>query len=236
MTSVPASSHSVAAEGRPLRRDAARNRDLLLLAATEIFARDGLSTTLDDIARHAGVGVGTAYRHFANKQVLIDTLLIEQVDRVTEIAVEAAATIDDAWSAFETFVRRSAQLQAANRSLREVMATDLGTAHRHARERLGPAIYALVRAAKDSGQMRPDITVTDLPAVFWMVGAVVDQTRDVVPDVWQRYVTLLLAGMRTGNDQPLEPAALTDAELESSMRAWRAPLSGRRATSPHSSL
>ena len=221
MTSVSVSCHSSAEPAaRPLRRDAARNRGLLLAAATEVFARDGLAATLDDIARHAGVGVGTAYRHFANKQVLIDSLVMEQMDRVTGFAVAAAATIDDPWSAFETFVRQSVELQAANRSLREVMAADQGAAHAHARQRLAPAIEALVCAAQASGQMRPDIVVTDVPAVFWMLGAVVDQTHDVAPELWQRYLNLLLAGMRAGSDW-LEPAALTEIELQLSMQSGR---------------
>ena len=72
----------------PLRADAERNRRRLLDAASELFSRRGLEVTLDDIARHAGVGVGTAYRRFPNKDALIEELMTERIDTLRAIAVE----------------------------------------------------------------------------------------------------------------------------------------------------
>ena len=81
---------------RPLRQDAERNRERLLVAASEVFAQRGLDVTMHDIAAHAGVGVGTAYRRFANKQQVIEALFEQRLDKVAALADEAPAS-PDAW-------------------------------------------------------------------------------------------------------------------------------------------
>src|ERR671937_1450248 len=91
---------------RPLRKDAARNRALLVQAAREVFAERGLEASLDDVAHHAGLGVGTAYRHFANKYELAQAILAESVDEVVELA-ERAATSDHPWAGSVAFVDRA---------------------------------------------------------------------------------------------------------------------------------
>ena len=79
-----------ASEERPLRRDAARNRERILAAAGEVFATRGLEVTLDDIAHHAGVGVGTVYRRFHDKEQLIDALFDDRMEAIVA-ALEAGA-------------------------------------------------------------------------------------------------------------------------------------------------
>ena len=83
---------------RTLRKDAALNRERLLAAAGELFAQRGLNVTLNDIAHHAGVGVGTAYRRFANKEEVIDALFEQRLQEVAALANEALAE-PDAWEA-----------------------------------------------------------------------------------------------------------------------------------------
>src|SRR3954454_13168984 len=95
---------------RALRRDAALNRERLLAAARELFAEQGLNVTLNDIAHHAGVGVGTAYRRFANKEAVIDALFEEELQKVAGVANEAL-TDPDAWSGLVTFLERSLHMQ-----------------------------------------------------------------------------------------------------------------------------
>jgi AcrR family transcriptional regulator len=206
-----------------LRKDAALNRDRLLAAAIEVFARDGLNATIDDIAHHAGVGVGTAYRNFTNKQALIDTLMIAQVDNVFHVVEQASAEVADPWLAFEMFVWHAVRIQAENRGLREMMAANEGIGHEIARERLKPVIRRLVRAAQASGQMRPEIVANDIPAMFWMTSAILDQTGDIKPTLWQRYVRLLLDGMRAQptSSPPLAPKALSEDQLDASMQTGR---------------
>ena len=89
---------SAAAEPRRLRADAARNRQRLIDAAEEIFAARGLDATLDDIARHAGVNVATAYRHFDSKHELARAFLQATIDRAVAMAEEAAA-VETRWPA-----------------------------------------------------------------------------------------------------------------------------------------
>src|ERR1700733_488733 len=91
---------------RSLRKDAAINRDRLLAAASELFAEHGLDVTLNDIAHHAGVGVGTAYRRFANKEEVIDALFEL---RLQEVAAVANESLDDpdAWRGLASFLERS---------------------------------------------------------------------------------------------------------------------------------
>src|SRR5690349_7732936 len=101
---------------RPLRADAERNRQRLLVAATELFAERGVDVTLDDVARHAGVGVGTAYRRFANKEELIDALFEQRIDDVAALAAEALEH-PDPWNGFATFLERAAEHHTANRGL-----------------------------------------------------------------------------------------------------------------------
>src|SRR5436309_3675716 len=118
-----------ASKPRALRRDAVLNRERLLAAARELFAEQGFGVTLDDVARHAGVGVGTAYRRFANKEELIDELFNERVAEIAALADEALAR-DDAGPAFFWFIERYVGFQAENRGFREVM-----TSLRPSRER-----------------------------------------------------------------------------------------------------
>src|SRR5919199_5927994 len=101
MTDVPA---------RELRKDAARNRQRLLDAASELFAARGLDVTLNDIAHYAGVGVGTAYRHFANKDEVIDALFEQRLQGVAALAQQALQE-PDAWTGLVTFLEGSLDMQ-----------------------------------------------------------------------------------------------------------------------------
>src|SRR3954467_5824526 len=105
---------------RPLRKDAAHNRERLLDAARELFAKQGLGVTLNDIARHAGVGVGTAYRRFANKEEIIDALFEEGLQDVAAVAHEGLES-PDAWAGLVTFLERSLHMQFGNRGLNQIM-------------------------------------------------------------------------------------------------------------------
>ena len=105
---------------RPLRADAQRNRQRLLEAAHDLFAERGLSVTLDDIARRAGVGVGTAYRRFGSRDELITALFEERMHEILALADEAMA-IENPWEGLVTFLTRMVELQASDRGLKEVM-------------------------------------------------------------------------------------------------------------------
>jgi AcrR family transcriptional regulator len=183
---------------RPLRADAERNRRKLLDAAAELFARKGLAVGLDEIARHAGVGVGTAYRRFPDKEQLIEALFDDRIEQITSLA-ERCATREDAYAGLVEFIEGNVQLQSTDRGLKELI---LGSPHaiarvRAARARIEPAVESLVSRAQAAGQIRSDVVHTDFALVQFMLTAISDITRDVDPEVWRRALRLVLDGLRT---------------------------------------
>jgi AcrR family transcriptional regulator len=206
-------------QGRPLRKDAARNRALLLEAAREVFAERGLEASLDDVAHRAGVGVGTAYRHFANKQELATALFTDSIDGVIAEA-EAALVMEDPWEGLVTFFESSAERQARDRGLHEVlMGYEIAHDKRNILERLAPIIMALFGRAHEAGVLRPDVAPTDSAAVFAMLGMAFEMCSESHPDVWRRYLTIILDGMRATDRGPLPVQALTFEEVEERMSA-----------------
>jgi AcrR family transcriptional regulator len=195
----------------PLRADAERNRQRLLAAAKELFAQRGLHVTLDDIARHAGVGTGTAYRRFANKDALIEALM---VDRIAEIGAIAEEQLDepDAWKALAGFFERALALQAADRGLKDILwSSGYGREQViHARRAIAPPVTKLVRRAVEAGVVRADMATSDVPLINFMVNALVDLSRDVEPDLYKRYLAIVLDGLRPREDlAPLPVDALS---------------------------
>jgi AcrR family transcriptional regulator len=207
---------------RPLRKDAERNRRRILDAAAELFTERGLGVTLNDIAHHADVGVGTVYRRFPDKELLIDALFEERVAEIAALAEEALAN-PDPWEGLAGFLERGLEHQARDKGLKQLL---LGAPQGCARvggvrDRMLPIVTALVKRAKDAGVLRPDIEATDLPVIQWMVGAVLDHGRDVKPELWRRYLDVVLRGIRAQPDAapPLSVDALTTEELQHVMES-----------------
>jgi AcrR family transcriptional regulator len=207
---------------RPLRADAERNRRRILEAAAELFAAKGLSVGLDEIAHHAGVGVGTAYRRFPDKRKLIGALFEERLDRLVEVAERGLAD-DDAWEGLTAFLEQATELQIQNRGLREIITgSDHGTAlTARARARLGPLVEQLVSRAQASGALRDDIVATDLPLLQFMVSSAAELTPPHAPQLWRRYLALAIDGLRTPDPRPLPQPGLSPDELDAALH--RAP-------------
>ncbi|MDX6282827.1 MAG: hypothetical protein QOH03_3898, partial [Kribbellaceae bacterium] len=108
----------MSSDGKGPRKDSVRNRARLIDSARAVFAERGFGATLDDIARHAGVGVGTAYRHFPNKQALAAVVLADATEQIAADAADALA-IEDPWEALVTFFERNGARQAEDRGLYE---------------------------------------------------------------------------------------------------------------------
>jgi AcrR family transcriptional regulator len=184
-------------EVRPLRADAARNRQKILEAASEVFASRGLDATLDDIARHAGVGVGTVYRRFASKEELIEALFEKAVNEVVELALEAAE-MADSWEGLVWFLERATEMQAEDLGLRDVILHS-GYGRKRvalARQRIVPAVTHLVERAQRDGHLRSDFLATDIPIIEMMVSAVADRTNGLAPGLWRRYLVIVLDGLK----------------------------------------
>lgn len=214
---------------RPLRADAERNRRRILQAAREVFTDQGLGVTMDDIAKHAGVGVGTVYRRFPDKDELIDALFEERVSEIVALAEEGLA-IEDPWEGWVHFFRGQLELQAADRGLKELLLSHRAGSERvtATRQRIAPVAIKLFRRAQDAGAIRPDLAPTDVPLIGMTLGSLVDYTRETSPDAWRRLFSIVLDGLRVQPQDatPLPAEPLTFAQLDQSMACWKA--SGRR--------
>jgi AcrR family transcriptional regulator len=197
----------------PRRKDAERNRRRILAAARETFRDRGVAATLNDVAHHAELGVGTVYRHFANKEELIDALFDDMVETIDGYLLEATEQ-PDAWLGLTTALEKTCEVQAFDRGLREVM---LGTGRgperqRQMRERVEPRVYLLVARAQEQGTLRGDIVPADFPILQLMVGAVSDHTGQ--PELWRRYLVIMIDGLRAGGASPLPALPVSDDTLQ----------------------
>jgi AcrR family transcriptional regulator len=207
----------------PLRADAERNRQRLLTAAKDLFTTRGLDVTLDDVARHAGVGTGTAYRRFPNKDALIDALM---VDRIGELAAIARECLEDPdpWRGLAGYFERALALQAADRGLKDVLFSSGRGRERsvQARQQIAPVVTKLVRRALEAGAVRSDLAVSDVPLINFMLNTIVDFGRDVEPDLYRRYLAIVLDGLRPRDDlEPLPVEALHVREFQDALAKWK---------------
>jgi AcrR family transcriptional regulator len=221
----------MATRGRRLRKDAERNRRRILEAAQELFAERGQAVTLNEIARHAGVGVGTVYRRFPDKDELVEGLFEQRIDRLAEILDRALAN-PDPWRGFVDFFEASLEEQAADRGLQQLMLGAAGAYERiaKARERLQPLVTRLVERARDAGQLRADFDPPDIGIVQIMLGSVVDLTYALEPELWRRYSAIVLQGLRARPEPPapLDVPALPFEQFEAAMVEAHAPRARRR--------
>src|SRR5690349_1354053 len=160
-------------EARALRRDAQRNRQRVLDAARDLFAQRGLEATLNDVAHHAGVGVGTVYRRFATKEELLDAIFESAIDQIVALA-ESALSQQNSWDGFVWFVEQLCELTATDRGLREMVYSTAygGYSVVCARQRLVPPISRLFDRARVDGYLRPDAEHTDMPILSLLAGTV----------------------------------------------------------------
>ena len=166
-----------AAEPRRLRADAARNRQRLIDAAEEVFAARGLDATLDDIARHAGVNVATAYRHFDSKHELARAFLQATLDRAVAMAEEAAA-VEDPLAGLAQFLGQALDLMATNRGLVDVLTNDYGAEwfSQQLHDLITGPIRHLVSRGQQAGVVRPDVDATDFAVILPMLSSVATAT------------------------------------------------------------
>lgn len=181
-----------------LRRDAQRNRQRTLAAAHEVFAVRGLQATLNDVAHHAGVGVGTVYRRFPHKEALAEAVYAGKLDDLRATAQSALAE-RDAYGALRAFLEHAMGLTATDRGLRELMRQGAAGNARitRAREGIEECCGRLIARAQEQGTMRDDITVADIAAVVTMIDSVMDLPSTGTAQPWRRYLALILDGLRT---------------------------------------
>ena len=186
---------------RPLRRDAERNRQRILAAAAEVFTERGLDATLDEVARAAGVGVGTVYRRFPDKDSLVSELFRDRIDALVTVAEEACEAADP-WRGLVDFLEYIASAMAGDQGLRQLMM--FGTYDRdqvcYARDRMRPVMTRLVERAQASGDLRADFQATDVKMIAFMLASIAEYAAAVIPQVWRRYLAMLVDGLRPARD------------------------------------
>lgn len=201
---------------RPLRADAARNRELILETAAEVFAEHGLAAGYDEIARRAGIGVGTVYRRFPERSELIQALFESRIAEMVQMA-ERAAERPDAWDGLVWFLERTVERQVADRGLKEVMVRSISEeAHKAVgRERIGPLLDGIIARAQADGTLRPDVVATDIGMNLIVISSMTTPTQ---PDLWRRYLALFVDGLRGRPDlRPLPAMAPGDDAMHDLM-------------------
>jgi AcrR family transcriptional regulator len=204
--------------GRPLRADAQRNRDLLIAAARAAFTERGTDASLEDIARRAGVGVGTLYRHFPTRQALVEAVYVEEVEALCRSAADGADS--PSWDALVQWFNRFVEYVATKRALVDEMVATIGQDAKVFRM-CHDAIYAaggpLLERAKRDGAVRPDVQFID---VIRMVGGVTMMKGASSDDV-RRILAMALDGLRY------------QAPQSAAAQAERPARSGRSAETQH---
>jgi len=177
---------------RARRADAVRNGKRVLEAARRCMARKGLDAQIEEIARAAGVGVGTVYRHFPTKDDLVEALAMARFQRLAELAREALAE-GDPWAGFERFMRASAGIQSEDRALSEVLTSRPETMTRAAEsvDILG-LVSQLMGRGQAAGVIRADADPRDVPMLMCALAGTHcnPHTRP------ERYIGIVLDGLR----------------------------------------
>ncbi len=184
------------ADARPLRADAQRNRDRLLEVAVRAFSHDSPDVTLESIARDAGVGIGTLYRHFPTREALIEAAYRNELARLCSSAAELVAT-RPADAALRTWMDRFIDYLATKRgmadALRAVIASG-GDPFAQSRESLLDAIGTLLKAGAAEAVLRSDVTPADVLASLSGVSLVAGAPEQ--RDQAGRLLDLLIDGLR----------------------------------------
>jgi AcrR family transcriptional regulator len=178
------------------RADARRNREKLLAAAADAFATSGVNASLEEIARQAGVGVGTLYRHFPSREALVAATYRHEVEQLCDSVgeLQAAMTPDAALRAWmDGFIHYTAAKRGMGEALQAVMASD-SALYADAYARLVAALDALVGAAAAAGTIRPDARGEDVLralGAIWMI-----RESEQREEHAKRVLDLLMDGLR----------------------------------------
>jgi AcrR family transcriptional regulator len=184
---------STTTHDRPLRADAVRNRALIVVAARRLFAERGLDVTLHDVAEAAGVGVGTVYRRFPDKDALLGGLVEAKLENLLALA-ERCADRPSGREGLRSYLLGTMELRAGDKALSTtVMRAAPATADaERLRADLSEVVTRLVDRAHEEGAVREGFTAADVPSVSSMIGSIADRTRGEGPSAWRRYAALLL--------------------------------------------
>ena len=202
---------------RPRRTDHVRNRTLLLAAAREVFTEQGADAPVGEIARRAGLAKGTFFRHFASKEVLVQALVLDRISKLDEIAREINSSYEPGWETLGLMMERFLDHLANDRSLGEFIdrgAIESTPEIQRARTELWAEIERAVRGAQEKGEVRADVTGTDLPPIVLMIASTTSRRYATHPKLGRRYLRIFLDGIRASNTTDLGAPPLTLGDFE----------------------
>jgi AcrR family transcriptional regulator len=182
---------------RPKRADARRNYEKVLAAARQAFAEGGESTALEEIARRAGVGIGTLYRHFPNRQALLEALYVDEVEEMCRSAAEPDAS--DPWAALNGWLERFIAYIGTKRALAAELSNYLdqdAPLFQVCRRSLFEAGEPLLKSAQDAGVVRPDVSIAEV--IQMVVGIAKIPAKD--PKQTEQILRIALDGLRYNAD------------------------------------
>lgn len=198
---------------RPLRKDAQRSRQLVLDAARSLFAERGLDVGFDEIARRAGVGVGTVYRRFPDRAALAGALFEEKIEELIA-AARSAQQVADPWDSLVQLALVSIRIQQRDRGLLEVLASEAFGDPRliELRDRAAAEVQQVVTRAQDAGSVRADLAATDVVLMLHLFSRM---TSADGTELWRRSLALFLDAVRRREGQePLPGPVLTFEDFE----------------------
>jgi AcrR family transcriptional regulator len=197
-----------------LRTDARRNRRRLLESAREVMREQGIEASLGEIARRAGVGNATLYRHFPTREALCDAVFAEYGSELEEIS-ERVLRIPDAWDALSTWLEETCAAFATDQAFADVVTRGMpqsSVLNEICMRAIG-LTETLFRNAQRQGMVRPDAEPSDLLFVMYALQQVVPATAQVAPDAWRRHLAIALDGFRPREGAALPPVAITVEQL-----------------------
>jgi AcrR family transcriptional regulator len=199
---------------RALRSDGLRNREALLAAARDTFAEHGLNASLQQVARAAGVAIGTLYRHFPTRDDLLVAVFADKLRIVADTGEQALAG-EDAWDGFVLFLETLCGLQAGDLGFNELASADRPAAGDAARVRARIHLLwrRLLTRAQEQGAVRPDLVLNDMFVLLWSHSRIIGATYGVAPRAWRRHLHLMLDAYRAERAHPLPEPSLTDAQM-----------------------
>ncbi|WP_326561162.1 TetR/AcrR family transcriptional regulator [Micromonospora sp. NBC_01796] len=187
---------------RPLRADAVRNRQLLLAAAADEFAERGMDASVADIARRAGVGKGTVFRHFATKDDLIAAIVLDRIDELNTAGGRLLEAADPGTALLEFLTVAAHQRQQRDLSFLHE-AGELSAEVTRVRTRMYNTVQKLVDRAREHRAVRDDVTGTDIILLMCAPNYVTSYVPDAPPDLWRRYLAIIFDGLRPEGAHPL---------------------------------
>jgi AcrR family transcriptional regulator len=202
----------------PRRRDALERHDKLIAAAQREFATHGVEASLEQIARDAGVAIGTLYRHFPTR---LDLLMAAFTPRVQEFLDGATKALEmaDPWDGFVYYLENLFRVQAGDRGFNDFLSrrfTDSAETER-IHDEMCRQIEEVLTRAQDAGAARRDITLADIVNLIWSNGRIIEATSDTAPNAWRRYLYLMLDAYRAERAHPIPEPPMTYEQLYDGM-------------------